>query len=215
MNKKILISAIIIIAAFALYGCKKISKPPVTQTPKTGLTQAQAQAIAESTCIKGGESLAPGYYNKNSKTWWFDANLNSTREGCNPACVVSEDTKTAEINWRCTGLIVPDDKDGDSAITNFEECAASGNPIMESYPRQCRANGQTFAERISETFLCTQEQRDVEVCAQIYVPVCATVQIQCIKAPCNPIQQTFSNACEACKNSLVEKYTQGACPKYE
>jgi len=29
-------------------------------------------------------------------------------------------------------------------ITNFEECAAAGNPIMESYPEQCSVNGQTF-----------------------------------------------------------------------
>jgi eight-cysteine-cluster-containing protein len=34
----------------------------------------------------------------------------------------------------------------DYLITNFEECAAAGNAVMESYPRQCRANGQTFTE---------------------------------------------------------------------
>jgi hypothetical protein len=79
------------------------SVDPVIST----MTEIQAKVIAENTCIKGGESLAPGYYNEGTKTWWFDANLNSTREGCNPACVVSEDTKTAEINWRCTGLIKP------------------------------------------------------------------------------------------------------------
>lgn len=73
----------------------------------TIMTEIQAKVIAENTCIKGGESLAPGYYNEGTKTWWFDANLNATRESCNPACVVSEDTKTAEINWRCTGLIKP------------------------------------------------------------------------------------------------------------
>ena len=33
-------------------------------------------------------------------------------------------------------------------ITNFEECVAAGNPAMESYPRQCRANDQTFVEEI-------------------------------------------------------------------
>lgn len=37
----------------------------------------------------------------------------------------------------------------ETAITNFEECAAAGNPIMESYPRQCAANGQTFTEEIT------------------------------------------------------------------
>jgi len=67
--------------------------------------EVEARAIAEKLCIKSGESLSIGTYNENSKTWWFDVNLNSTKPGCNPACVVSEVTKTAEINWRCTRLI--------------------------------------------------------------------------------------------------------------
>lgn len=80
---------------------------PVCKFNSFGLSETEAQAIAEKTCIKGGESLAPGNYNAITKTWWFDANLNAAKEGCNPACVVDETTKTAEINWRCTGLIVP------------------------------------------------------------------------------------------------------------
>ncbi|HXK38200.1 MAG TPA: hypothetical protein VJ579_03985 [Candidatus Paceibacterota bacterium] len=71
------------------------------------LTEAEARVIAEASCVKGGEVLAAGTYNPNSKTWWYDANLNATRPGCNPACVVSEETKTAEINWRCSGLSAP------------------------------------------------------------------------------------------------------------
>lgn len=71
------------------------------------LSEAEARVIAEKSCIKGGEALSAGSYNKITKTWWFDANLNATREGCNPACVVSEEAKIAEINWRCTGLILP------------------------------------------------------------------------------------------------------------
>ena len=71
------------------------------------LKEAEARIIAEQTCIKGGESLSVGQYNEGTKTWWYDANLNATKPGCNPACVVSEETKTAEINWRCTGLIEP------------------------------------------------------------------------------------------------------------
>lgn len=36
--------------------------------------------------------------------------------------------------------------------SNFSECAANGNPIMESYPRQCRTpDGHTFVEQISPT----------------------------------------------------------------
>ena len=33
-------------------------------------------------------------------------------------------------------------------VSNFEECVAAGNPVMESYPRKCTANGQTFTENI-------------------------------------------------------------------
>lgn len=58
---------------------------------------------------------------------------------------------------------------------------------------------------------CTASQRNVDFCTADYSPVCATVEIQCIKAPCNPIQQTFSNLCNACKNSLVRSYLVGAC----
>ncbi len=38
-----------------------------------------------------------------------------------------------------------------SSIDSFEECAAAGNPVMESYPRQCRtADGKHFVESILE-----------------------------------------------------------------
>jgi len=80
---------------------------PGEEQNTAALTEAEARVIAEKSCIKGGEALANGVYNEITKTWWFDANLNATKEGCNPACVVSEATKTAEINWRCTGLIEP------------------------------------------------------------------------------------------------------------
>ncbi len=35
-----------------------------------------------------------------------------------------------------------------AAITSFEECVAAGNPVMESYPRQCRTSGNSFSEFI-------------------------------------------------------------------
>lgn len=40
--------------------------------------------------------------------------------------------------------------DGAALITNFKECVAAGNPVMESYPRQCRAAGETFVEDIDK-----------------------------------------------------------------
>lgn len=38
------------------------------------------------------------------------------------------------------------------SINNFQECVAAGNPILESYPRQCHANGQNFTEYIGNEF---------------------------------------------------------------
>ena len=82
------------------------------------------------------------------------------------------------------------------------------------------ALGFLFAQRIvpdetippaNQVFTCTPEQRNAEVCAQIYQPVCATVNIQCITTPCDPIQETFPNACSACSNSLVPSYIAGEC----
>src|SRR3990167_4396430 len=37
------------------------------------------------------------------------------------------------------------------SITNFEQCAEAGYPVMESYPRQCRTpDGRNFTEDISD-----------------------------------------------------------------
>lgn len=35
-----------------------------------------------------------------------------------------------------------------ATITNFEECVQAGNPVMESYPRKCSADSETFTENI-------------------------------------------------------------------
>lgn len=33
----------------------------------------------------------------------------------------------------------------EASINSFAECVAAGNPVMESYPEQCAANGQTWS----------------------------------------------------------------------
>lgn len=44
--------------------------------------------------------------------------------------------------------LVPQNKEKHKEITNFKECADAGNPIMESYPRQCGSGDQTYVENI-------------------------------------------------------------------
>jgi len=68
------------------------------------LGKEEARVIAESSnCTSNASIIGEGSYNSNSKTWWFD--LDIEKQGCNPSCVVSAETGNTEINWRCTGLL--------------------------------------------------------------------------------------------------------------
>lgn len=51
---------------------------------------------------------------------------------------------------------------------------------------------------------------DQVMCPMIYAPVCGTVQVQCIMAPCEPVRQTFGNSCVA-GASKATSVTEGAC----
>lgn len=114
------------------------------ETKAMSLDEAM-QIAGSSECVKEGKLLDTNTYNSYTHTWWID--LDAEKDGCAPACVVSEETWTAEINWRCTGLITPDDPAG--KIKSFEECVAAGYPIMKSNPPQCAVpGGETFTEKI-------------------------------------------------------------------
>lgn len=68
------------------------------------MTEEEARQIAEqSPCMEEGNLTGAVLYNNYTTTWWFD--LDTVKEGCAPACVVDEETDTAEINWRCTGAL--------------------------------------------------------------------------------------------------------------
>jgi len=69
------------------------------------LTLDEARAIAESSldCMNVGKLTNQSMYNNVTHTWWFD--LDVSKQGCSPACVVNEDNELAQVNWRCTGVI--------------------------------------------------------------------------------------------------------------
>jgi len=64
------------------------------------LTLADAKQIAKDEC---GEIEETYVCNEFTGTYWIDLVLE--KPGCNPACVVDLETREAEINWRCTGVI--------------------------------------------------------------------------------------------------------------
>jgi putative hemolysin len=92
-------------AALALISCAPVAAPQQpTATPPMSLAEAQQIAL-QSDCMQVGRLKDTAVYNPNSNTWWID--LDATARGCNPACVVDVATKTAEVNWRCTGGATP------------------------------------------------------------------------------------------------------------
>ena len=71
---------------------------------KMGLGEAK-EIAQNSECVQEGKLKEERFCNENTGTWWID--LDVQKEGCNPACVVDVATKKAEINWRCTGGLIP------------------------------------------------------------------------------------------------------------
>jgi hypothetical protein len=100
-------------------------------------------------------------------------------------------------------------------ISSFDDCVAAGNPVMESYPRQCAAEGNTFTESIvspvsspdettptpvdSATYQCTAEQKAAEMCTMEYMPVCGDDKV------------TYGNKCSACASKKIDSYVVGEC----
>ncbi len=54
-----------------------------------------------------------------------------------------------------------------------------------------------------------------KACTREYMPVCAEVQVQCIKEPCYPVKETFSNKCEMENNSLATFLHEWSCDANE
>lgn len=63
----------------------------------------------------------------------------------------------------------------------------------------------------SESVVCSTESRKTDACVTVVEPVCGLVRVECVTTPCDPIPETFTNSCEACRNERVVSYTEGAC----
>ncbi len=87
--------------------CESTQKCYRTWEENCHLNYGEARQIAQdSACTSQGNLTNESVYNNNTLTWWLG--LDIAKQGCAPACVVYEGNRTAEINWRCTGLKVPD-----------------------------------------------------------------------------------------------------------
>lgn len=69
------------------------------------MAYAEAVGIVQSEFSGQGSLSEFIVCNEITGTIWIDFKPLEPKEGCNPAIVVGIETKNAEINWRCTGLI--------------------------------------------------------------------------------------------------------------
>jgi hypothetical protein len=57
-------------------------------------------------CLMASKMCEKTYVcNIGTGTYWI--NMNLTKQGCSPACVVDVANQSASINWRCTGALLP------------------------------------------------------------------------------------------------------------
>ncbi len=73
------------------------------------------------------------------------------------------------------------------------------------------SDGSVCEERAYARGECKGQSEDLTMCTMEYAPVCASVAVQCIKAPCDPVEQTFGNRCMMNANKLATYLHDGEC----
>ena len=104
----VMASILFLVTPLLVAACDGSSDTAQDELASSALTEDEARGIAlESGCTEVGEIADGEGYNDITKTWWFtlDARPEVAKDGCSPACVVVEETLSAEVNWRCTGLL--------------------------------------------------------------------------------------------------------------
>src|SRR3989344_4082633 len=91
-----------------------------------------------------------------------------------------------------------DNRSGVICTTDYTPGCAQKSGINQTFSNRCVAEGEKAI--ISYEGPCNADVKDNEsptFCTKQYDPVCAEKEVQCIKAPCYPVRQTYGNACEA------------------
>ena len=155
---------------------------------------------------------------KSSEEWQAEAKkfcdghcyADNSKCGVNSWGVSNECGAEDSAGWGKTIVPVPATSSGGATSII---CAKEYNPV-------CGGNGRTYAnpcvakasgadikfigecnppikEAPDRTDPTTSSDTTGVICTQEYAPVCAEVKIVCVRAPCDPINKTFSNSCMA------------------
>ncbi len=98
-------------------------------------------------------------------------------------CIGSAGYSWCEEKQKCLRIWEEPCRD-ESLISDFDECAAAGYPVMESYPRQCRSrDDRTFIEVIKENNPIEEndsvEVSDFDTCMDAGYEILESVPRQC------------------------------------
>lgn len=130
---------VLVLSTLVVSGCGVSTAQPV-ETPTapeteyctdaaTGVRMSYQEAVdiaQGSECTQQGQLKESHFCNGNTGTWWIDLDID--KPGCNPACVISVTDRTAEINWRCTGAIPPEET-ADSPLPTVESPLPTASPV--------------------------------------------------------------------------------------
>lgn len=145
--KRSLAMALMVLLAGLLAGClTTVPNEATSPLSSPTMTEAEARAIAgQSACAEIGALKETAFFNANTGAWWID--LAADKPGCAPACVVDAAAGTAEVNWRCTGLLPETDIPAPANATPTPEPAEPSNLASLAV---VNASSQLRADRLGD-----------------------------------------------------------------
>jgi hypothetical protein len=119
------------------------------------------------------------------------------------------------VLWQIIGMSstkeLPDD-DYEPVVCNRDALMCpDGSYVGRTAPNCDFAECPVLNQEEKRAILCSPESKLAEICTADYSPVCGIVEVQCVTTPCDPIPQTFGNACGACAQGGAISYTEGSC----